>query len=78
MIDKSSTSSATRTSLKVDCPTCGNKVTWIQENEFRPFCSKRCQMIDLGAWASEEYRIPEAEEKDKWSEADDDRPKDAH
>ncbi len=26
-------------------------------NHFRPFCSERCQMIDLGTWASENYRV---------------------
>ncbi len=30
-------------------------------NEFRPFCSERCKMIDLGAWASEEYTVPSDE-----------------
>lgn len=30
-------------------------------NEFRPFCSERCKMIDLGAWASEEYGVPSDE-----------------
>jgi uncharacterized protein len=28
------------------------------ENPWRPFCSERCKMIDLGAWASESYRVP--------------------
>jgi endogenous inhibitor of DNA gyrase (YacG/DUF329 family) len=32
------------------------------ENEWRPFCSKRCRMIDLGAWASERYRMPAGED----------------
>ncbi|GAB3049605.1 DNA gyrase inhibitor YacG [Acinetobacter apis] len=31
--------------------------TW-QDNPFRPFCSDRCKLIDLGAWANEEYRLP--------------------
>jgi hypothetical protein len=30
---------------------------WSDKNEFRPFCSKRCRLIDLGAWASESHRI---------------------
>lgn len=34
------------------------EVGW-QNNPFRPFCSERCQLIDLAAWASEAYRIPE-------------------
>lgn len=39
------------------CPRCGQQSQW-QDNPFRPFCSERCKMIDLGAWASDEYRIP--------------------
>ena len=41
----------------VDCPTCGRKVAFIPENRWRPFCSERCKTVDLGAWASEAYRI---------------------
>lgn len=44
----------------VDCPTCGNKVEWIEQNKYRPFCSLRCKQIDLGAWAEEKYVIPGA------------------
>ncbi|MDQ3187583.1 MAG: DNA gyrase inhibitor YacG [Pseudomonadota bacterium] len=36
----------------VKCPNCSNKVSWNRESKFRPFCSERCKMIDLGAWAS--------------------------
>jgi hypothetical protein len=43
---------------KVDCPTCGKKVEWTEQNKFRPFCSDRCKQIDLGAWAEEKYVIP--------------------
>ena len=43
---------------RVNCPTCQEIVEWKQENEFRPFCSERCKLIDLGAWANEEYRVP--------------------
>ncbi|MDR2113454.1 MAG: DNA gyrase inhibitor YacG, partial [Candidatus Accumulibacter sp.] len=32
------------------------------ENKYRPFCSERCKLIDLGAWASEAYRVPTREE----------------
>jgi endogenous inhibitor of DNA gyrase (YacG/DUF329 family) len=28
------------------------------ENRWRPFCSERCRSLDLGAWASESYRVP--------------------
>ncbi len=36
----------------VNCPTCQKPVIWSAENEFRPFCSERCQLLDLGEWAS--------------------------
>lgn len=42
----------------VKCPTCGKPVLWTDESRYRPFCSERCKQIDLGAWASEEYRVP--------------------
>ncbi|MFN6964604.1 MAG: DNA gyrase inhibitor YacG [Pyrinomonadaceae bacterium] len=41
----------------VKCPTCGKRVEY-QGNEFRPFCSERCKLLDLGAWADEEYSLP--------------------
>lgn len=43
----------------VACPTCGADVEWKPENRFRPFCSERCKNVDLGAWATERYAIPE-------------------
>lgn len=42
----------------VNCPTCNKAVAWVAENRYRPFCSKRCKAIDLGAWAAEEYTVP--------------------
>jgi hypothetical protein len=42
----------------VECPTCGKKVEWSEQNKYRPFCSLRCKQIDLGAWAEEKYVIP--------------------
>jgi uncharacterized protein len=39
------------------CPQCGAPVEWSAASRFRPFCSERCKLIDLGAWASEQYRI---------------------
>ena len=41
----------------VKCPTCERKVEY-SDNEFRPFCSERCKLIDFGAWADEEYALP--------------------
>ena len=46
--------------MTIDCPTCGTAVQWDTTNAFRPFCSDRCKLIDLGAWASEEFRVPSA------------------
>ncbi|RUO80069.1 DNA gyrase inhibitor YacG [Idiomarina tyrosinivorans] len=45
-------------SLTVKCPECGKPVKWQAESSFRPFCSERCRMIDLGEWANEEKAIP--------------------
>ena len=44
--------------LTVKCPTCQIEVEWNSDNKFRPFCSERCKLIDLGEWASESYTIP--------------------
>jgi endogenous inhibitor of DNA gyrase (YacG/DUF329 family) len=41
----------------VPCPQCGKAVDWSPASPFRPFCSERCKLIDLGAWASEAYRV---------------------
>jgi len=43
--------------LIVKCPTCGEQVKY-EGNEFRPFCSNRCQILDFGAWADGEYALP--------------------
>lgn len=42
---------------KVSCPTCGKTGTWRSDNAFRPFCSERCKLIDLGDWADESHKI---------------------
>ena len=55
---------------KVNCPTCDSTVIWQAESEFRPFCSKRCQLIDLGEWASESNRIAQSPQVSEISEAD--------
>jgi len=57
----------------VNCPTCQKPVIWGEESPYRPFCSKRCQLIDLGEWADEEKRIPsqsDINDAEKWSEED--------
>ncbi|HEY3327287.1 MAG TPA: DNA gyrase inhibitor YacG [Novimethylophilus sp.] len=50
---------------KVACPTCGEPVEYRTDNPWRPFCSERCKLMDLGQWASEGYRIPESEKPPK-------------
>lgn len=55
----------------VNCPTCNKPVKWGEQSPYRPFCSKRCQLIDLGEWADENKRIPsnnDLSESDSWSE----------
>jgi endogenous inhibitor of DNA gyrase (YacG/DUF329 family) len=46
----------------VSCPICGAAVAWTAENRWRPFCSERCKLIDLGQWATEKYRVPVVEQ----------------
>ena len=53
---------------RVDCPACGRKTEFSSANRWRPFCSERCKTVDLGAWASESYRITgEARDEDSLS-----------
>ena len=43
--------------MLVKCPKCGKQAEY-EGNEFRPFCSERCRLIDFGAWVDEEYTLP--------------------
>jgi hypothetical protein len=43
----------------VKCPTCRREVEWSPASVYRPFCSDRCRLIDLGAWLTEQHKIPE-------------------
>jgi uncharacterized protein len=57
--------------INVKCPTCQKPVEWSVNSPYRPFCSKRCQLIDLGDWANEENRLPSNEaitDDEIWSE----------
>jgi len=45
----------------VKCPTCQKAVEWSVSSEWKPFCSERCKLIDLGAWADEKYKVPSEE-----------------
>lgn len=57
--------------LEVACPHCGKPVPWSPESKWRPFCSKRCRLIDLGQWFGEEHAIPGKDaDAETWSEDD--------
>ena len=51
----------------VACPHCGKEIEWNSQNSYRPFCSERCKLIDLGQWANEGYRIPDSEQQPEQS-----------
>lgn len=42
---------------RVSCPVCKAPVEWVEANPYRPFCSRRCKVIDLGDWAAERHVI---------------------
>jgi endogenous inhibitor of DNA gyrase (YacG/DUF329 family) len=56
--------------MKIKCPTCRQKTEW-QDNPYRPFCSERCKLIDLGAWAAEKNIIEGKSDDDKVSKPSD-------
>jgi endogenous inhibitor of DNA gyrase (YacG/DUF329 family) len=60
--------------LSVKCPTCGRPTEWSAESPFRPFCSERCRLIDLGAWVSEQRAIPDSAHQGPDSGRMDDEP----
>jgi uncharacterized protein len=43
---------------RLNCPTCKRPIVWSEQYPYRPFCSERCRLIDLGAWLSERHAIP--------------------
>lgn len=47
-----------KNSKKIACPRCGKPNTWLPDNSYKPFCSDRCKLIDLGEWANENRKIP--------------------
>jgi len=50
--------------MKIRCPICKSEVNW-EGNKYRPFCSERCKMIDLGSWMMEEYVVEGADSEDE-------------
>jgi endogenous inhibitor of DNA gyrase (YacG/DUF329 family) len=53
----------------VSCPRCGAQVAWTRESRHRPFCSERCRTVDLGAWATEQYRVAAVDSDDEIEDA---------
>ena len=49
---------AAPTPPRVKCPTCGRPTEWSAASPWRPFCSERCRLLDLGAWLTEQHAIP--------------------
>lgn len=47
--------------MDVSCPTCRGRSPW-DDNPWRPFCSERCRLLDLGRWLREEYAVPAVED----------------
>ena len=47
--------------IETPCPICGRRVIWNAEARWRPFCSERCRLIDLGEWIDEGRRIPDTD-----------------
>jgi endogenous inhibitor of DNA gyrase (YacG/DUF329 family) len=56
----------------VTCPTCSKLVPWVPESRWRPFCSERCRLIDLGEWLDEGHRIAGPTETPVHPESEDD------
>ena len=46
---------------RIACPTCKRPIEWNEKFPWRPFCSERCKLVDLGNWLDGAYRIPTAE-----------------
>lgn len=55
---------------EVACPACGKPTVYAESNPSRPFCSPRCRLTDLGAWASEAYRVPARPAEDEGTGSD--------
>jgi len=54
---KKITISMTVKTLSIPCPTCKTEVLMTPASPERPFCSRRCKLIDLGEWANENHKI---------------------
>jgi len=62
--------------MQSPCPTCKRPVEWSELSPWRPFCSERCKLIDLGAWAAGRRAIPgDVVNSDEDDESEDPRPR---
>ena len=59
-----------KSARSVPCPSCGKQALFAPANPWRPFCSERCRQTDLGAWASESYRIASKDDEDQSPESE--------
>lgn len=64
--------------MQVKCPSCGKVLEWDRDNRWRPFCSERCKLVDLGAWFSQEHAIPGEPDDESLAAAETERPDTAH
>jgi len=58
----------------IACPACGKATAFAPSNRWRPFCSERCRTTDLGAWATESYRVPAEPGEDESGNSTDEPP----
>jgi endogenous inhibitor of DNA gyrase (YacG/DUF329 family) len=58
--------------MKVKCPGCGKMTEYDVNNRYRPFCSERCSILDLGAWADEKFKIPAIDQESESVNENDD------
>ncbi len=54
----------------VTCPHCGTTVVWVSAAKYKPFCSERCRLIDLGEWLLEKHAIPDSPSPDNQDDAE--------
>lgn len=59
------------TNRQIKCPHCGHLAFYNLDNPFRPFCSERCRLIDLGQWADGKYSIPAEEQNSSIEDLED-------
>ncbi len=62
----------------VNCPQCSKAIEWVSTEKWKPFCSERCKLIDLGDWAAENHRIPDKTGVSDIPDIDEFNPSDYH